>query len=71
MRTLRTTAACIDALGGNPAVAKLIDSNVKAVWNWRTYGKFPAHSYVVLQKELSKKGFKAPDDLWAMSAKAT
>ena len=56
----------IDALGGVPAVAKLLKTSRRSVYNWRK--KFPANTYVVLQTELRKHQLNVPDSLWTMRA---
>lgn len=67
---LQTTAAVIDALGGNPAVGDLTGSNAKAVWNWRSSNSFPANTYVAIMTALRAQGMRAPDSLWAMKLPA-
>lgn len=68
--TLYTTTKIIEALGGAEAVGRLLNSNAKAIWNWRAHNKFPAHTYVVLRDALAAKQLKAPDHLWAMTRPA-
>lgn len=65
--TLRTTDAVIEALGGNRAVGDLTASNAKAVSNWRN-SKFPAWTYLSINKALDAIGKSAPDNLWKMEA---
>lgn len=67
MTPLNTTAKAIDALGGNSAVAELLGTNSKAVANWRSFGRFPAHSYIVLRGALSRRKYAAPVSLWKMT----
>jgi hypothetical protein len=67
MKKLATTIEVIDQLGGNMEVANMIEStHHKAVANWRYFGIFPANTYLVLKKELRKRGYNAPDQLWNM-----
>lgn len=69
MRRLRTTGDVIDALGGNAAIAEMLaGTNVRAVANWRLYGKFPAHTYVAINAALKAKRCEAPGNLWPMTA---
>jgi hypothetical protein len=66
MVRLETSAAVIDALGGNGAVAALIGAKYRQrVSNWRKMG-FPADTFLVLTQALAEKGFEAPPSLWDM-----
>jgi hypothetical protein len=66
MSNLPSVGLVIDALGGNQHVAELLDTNGKVVSWWRSTGKFPANTWVVIHKQLNKMGLTAPDELWAM-----
>jgi hypothetical protein len=67
MKKLATTIDVIEHLGGNNEVAHMIENtHYKAVANWRYFGVFPANTYLVLKKELRKRGYTAPDQLWNM-----
>jgi hypothetical protein len=66
MTNLPSVPLVIDALGGNKAVAELAHTTGKVVSHWRSTRKFPANSYVDIQKKLKKMGLSAPDTLWAM-----
>ena len=66
MRPKTTTSKIIDALGGSGEVAKIFGINPHVVYNWRSYNKFPANTYVALQARLKRRGIQAPDHLWAM-----
>ena len=66
MHDLKTTSAVMDALGGNSAVAKLTGSKPTAVWNWRTFDKFPSNTYAVMIEALQERGKTAPASLWGM-----
>jgi len=66
MHDLKTTSEVMDALGGNPAVAKLTGSKTKAVWNWRTFETFPSNTYAVMIAALQERGKTAPASLWGM-----
>jgi hypothetical protein len=66
MKNLRTAKEVVEALGIE-RVCELTDANAKQAWHW--YGRaeqFPANTYVALQKALKRRGFRAPDALWAM-----
>lgn len=66
-RVLHTVDAVFDELGGDAAVARLMRTSVKAVGNWRAFGKFPSHSYLAINAALEKCGCSAPDRLWTMT----
>ena len=66
MIELKTTSAVMDALGGNPSVAKLTGSKLKAVWNWRTFETFPCNTYAVMIAALQEQRKTAPASLWGM-----
>lgn len=65
--TLQTTDDVIDALGGNRAVGDLTASNAKAVSNWRG-SKFPAWTYLSINRGLDAIGKSASASLWKMEA---
>jgi hypothetical protein len=67
MKKLRTPLEVVEGLGGPERVCELTGANAKQVWHW--YGraeKFPANTYVALQRALKRKKLSAPDHLWAM-----
>lgn len=66
MDELHTTSEVMDALGGNTAVAELVGSNNKAVWNWRGFDTFPSNTYVAMTAALNARGKTAPASLWGM-----
>ena len=67
MRTLKTTSEVIDALGGTKAVAELTKRSYRAAFNWRSFPKFPANTFVIFRAELDRCGFDAPLSLWGMA----
>lgn len=68
MTNITSTSLLIDVLGGNQKVAAITHSNPGSVSGWRA-GKFPAATYVSLQKKIRKMGLTAPDTLWTMRTK--
>jgi hypothetical protein len=70
---LKTARDVVDALGGRKAVSKLLGASNKRLWNWvGRYDRFPATTYVKMQKELqkNKKRVTAPAWLWNMQGEA-
>lgn len=65
---LATTDAVIDFLGGNGPVGELVGAKPKAVSNWRNAarGRFPAETFLALQRALAARGRTAPPGPWGM-----
>jgi len=68
MSQISSTNVLIDVLGGNQKVAAITGATPGSVSGWRN-GKFPAATYVLMQKKLRKMGLSAPDTLWSMRTK--
>ena len=68
MSQISSTNVLIDALGGNQKVAAITGASAGSVSGWRN-SKFPAATYVIMQKRLRKMGLSAPDTLWSMRTK--
>jgi len=69
LRELTTTAEVIEALDGAGSVALLTGrTTTNAVHNWKSFGKFPSNTFVVMQEALRAKGCAAPPSLWGMVA---
>jgi hypothetical protein len=66
MATLKSTAAVIDALGGNAEAAAVLEVAYNSITNWRMFGRFPTNTFVQIQRELEKRGHTAPAHLWSM-----
>jgi hypothetical protein len=67
MTRLYTVQEVIDRLGGLKAVAELTEANTKQAWHWAgRAGMFPANTYVVMQRALTRAGYQAPARLWNM-----
>lgn len=70
MRQITTIKGVYQVLDGVPGVAKLVGYPYGRVWNWqdKTHGslRFPADTYLVIQKALAKRGYTAPAKLWGM-----
>jgi hypothetical protein len=68
---LKSENGVILALGGFRSVAELCGVTPEAVMNWRRERGFPADTFVLLTKELAKRGYRAPEKLWKMRTKST
>jgi hypothetical protein len=66
MELLRDASEVIDALGGNPGVARLFRCVRTTVVNWRTAGRFPPNTFVAFDRALKKKQFRGDPALWGM-----
>jgi hypothetical protein len=66
MRCLETTDEVIDFLGGNKAVSEATGRGSQAISNWRSRGKFPPETFLVLQALLKARRVKAPASLWGI-----
>ncbi len=64
-RRLETTEQIFDALGIE-AIMTLTGGKYPAVHCYKSSGKFPPKTYVVLKAALSAIGADAPDSLWQM-----
>jgi len=61
---LTTAAKVLEALGGAEGVAVITGSDRKAVYNWKYFDAFPAHTYLSITTELERRGKRAPVSLW-------
>jgi hypothetical protein len=65
-RSLRSTGAVMQALGGVHGVCELTGSPYKATHNWTRAPKFPARYFLVMIAALKRRGLTAPPELWGM-----
>lgn len=54
----------MQALGGDNAIADLTRRTYKAANNWKTFNRFPADTYHIMQCKLRKLGHTASPKLW-------
>lgn len=67
MRTLKTRADVIDALGGTGPLAKELDATYRAVHNWREYSEhIPSMYYPYMIHRLHRMNLTAPASLWGV-----
>ena len=63
-RRIYTFDGIVDALGGNKAVAELLDVTPAMLTYWRRSGRFPARSHPRIVAELARVNAFAPRHLW-------
>ncbi len=63
-KQLSTPHDVIAALGGLSSLGRLARRRPSQVFEWRKRGWFPARFYPAMRKELRKRGYDAPRDLW-------
>ena len=68
MEELITTKQIIKKLGGVSVVAHMTGRSDGAAWNWTSFDRFPANTFVVIQGALAKENCTAPASLWGMVA---
>ncbi|MBO0715922.1 MAG: hypothetical protein J2P55_01120 [Rhizobiales bacterium] len=67
MKQLRTVRQVFEVLGGVAGVAKITGANWKQAWFWLgKTNRFPANTYVAIQRALAKEGYEARPSLFAM-----
>lgn len=64
--SLTTASDVIDALGGTTAVARLTRRKPQHVTNWRSTGRLPPKTFLVLTDALKAHDRTAPATLWDM-----
>jgi hypothetical protein len=70
MRTLKTCAEVLDALGGTTAVADELEMSYRAVHNWRGYSAhIPPAYYPYMLRRLHKLNYTAAPALWGIYEK--
>jgi hypothetical protein len=57
----------IAIMGGNQAVAALTGRKTQHVTNWKTDGRLPADTYLILTEALAAKGYQASPKLWGIT----
>ena len=67
MRELQTAREVIEALGGAAATRALTGKTPQHIWNWKSAGRFPAETYLIMSNELGRQGVKAPATLWGIA----
>lgn len=65
-KPVETALDVIEALGGEDTVKALTNCSNQTLWNWKSFGRFPSDTYVVMNAALAMKGKSAPVSLWRM-----
>lgn len=68
IRSLKTASEVIDALGGTAEVARLTDSSLQSVSNWRASGRLARSTFMVMGEALAEIECEAPPRLWGMKS---
>jgi hypothetical protein len=68
MAKLKTAVEIIDLLGGTRAVARLTQRSEQQVSRWKSSGRFPALTYLVMTGALADRGHWASPSLWGQVA---
>jgi hypothetical protein len=64
-RSLITTSAVVDGLGGTLATARLTGRVKSAPSQWRKRGKFPPSTFLIMAAALETRGLSASPALWS------
>lgn len=71
MAELQSASEVIDALGGTGATARLTGRRYdQAVSNWRTTGRLPPDTFLIISEELKKRGDSASPAIWGIAEAA-
>ncbi len=70
LESLDTAEQVFDALGGYLGIAEIVGCKPNAASNWKTFGSFPANTYIALTEALHARGKTAPASLWRMKLPA-
>ncbi|MDI2110448.1 MULTISPECIES: hypothetical protein [Bradyrhizobium] len=65
-KKLSTAAAVVDAIGGTFKAAEIAECKPPAISNAIARGRLPSPTFLVFDAELTKRGFKAPPELWGI-----
>lgn len=69
MKRVQTVEEVIEKLGGAKAIAQLTRAKSPSVVpTWKYRNKFPAKTFLQINKALKARGMCAPDELWGISA---
>jgi len=64
---LRTVAEVVDALGGPTKAGLIAGKSVSSMSNAaNVHGRLKADCYLLMTKELERRGFAAPPELWGI-----
>lgn len=66
MKELATAAEVIEQLGGPTAIGRLVGRSAQSAVNWRTAGRLPSDTFLILQAELRSRDMSAPPAVWGI-----
>lgn len=67
LKRLDSIDGVFKALGDTHKVSEMLSVPYRVALNWKNlYDKLPAKTYVVIQRELAKRGYVGNDALWGM-----
>lgn len=66
-KRLKSARAIITAIGGNGPVAELTGRKTQHITNWKTEGRLPANTYLILTEALAERGYRASPELWGIT----
>jgi len=67
IRRLRTTSEVIDVLGGTVKAAGIMKRKPQHITNYRSTGRFPPDTYLIVIAELGKRNCTASPSLWGIA----
>lgn len=65
-KPLQTMPDVYAALGGISGVAAAAHARYRTAHGWKARGRFPSHTYILLNDEISRRGYVASPHLWGM-----
>jgi hypothetical protein len=66
-KRLHTAEEIVDAIGGTAATALLTERKMQHVSNWKASGRLPPDTFMIVKKELERRGFTASPTLFGIS----
>lgn len=66
LSSVRDIIAAIGGDEGNGPIAALTGRKTQHVTNWKTEGRLPADTFLILTEALAKRGYRASPKLWGI-----
>jgi hypothetical protein len=67
LRRLITARSIIAVIGGNQEVAALTKRKSQHVTNWKTTGRLPPDTFLIMSATLARKGYQASPKIWGIT----